>query len=193
MIELVDDPRWHRLQAQEVRCRSCDQAHSGVFDISFGSPIYWQGDDTYSENSSVLESANFLSEDLCIVEGEDYFARCVLKLPISGSGQCFGFGVWTSLSRASFDEYLEHFDDGKYPPGTQWFGWFSNTLQAYPETLSLKCNVSPQSGRQRPLIEIQPSDHPLSIEQQNGITLDRLLEIYAAHGHQLDLDERAPL
>jgi hypothetical protein len=35
------------------------------------------------------------------------------------------------------------------------------------------------------LIELEPTDHPLAVEQRDGITFDRVLEIYALHGHDL--------
>ena len=66
-----------------------------------------------------------------------------------------------------------------------WFGWFSNRLNGYPDTLNLKCQVRPRDGRQRPHIELESTEHPLALEQRNGITFDRLLEIYAANGHDL--------
>src|SRR5262249_38464044 len=64
-------------------------------------------------------------------------------------------------------------------------GWFSNRLRGYPDTFNLKCQVHPRSGRRRPYIQLEPIDHPLVREQRNGITFDRLLEIYAIHGHDL--------
>jgi hypothetical protein len=63
-----------------------------------------------------------------------------------------------------------------------WFGWFSNRLRPYPDTLNLKCQVHPKDGRQRPWIEIESTDHPLAQEYVNGITYERLLEIYEANG-----------
>jgi len=49
----------------------------------------------------------------------------------------------------------------------------------------LKCHVLPQEGRQRPLVRLEATDHPLAVEQQTGITFDRLLELYALNGHDL--------
>jgi hypothetical protein len=66
-----------------------------------------------------------------------------------------------------------------------WFGWFSNRLKGYDDTLNLKCQVHPRPGRQRPWIELEPTDHPLAVEQRRGMTLDRLLEIYALNGHDI--------
>ena len=97
----------------------------------------------------------------------------------------FGYGVWSSLSRDSFERYAETFDSGEQAGLGPWFGWFSNSLKGYPDTFGLKCQVHPRDDRQRPCIEVEPSDHPLSIDQREGITFDRLLDLYAANGHDI--------
>ena len=43
-------------------------------------------------------------------------------------------------------------------------------------------NLPPQMLR--PLIELEPTEHPLAIEQRAGITVDRVAEIYAHYAHQ---------
>lgn len=53
----------------------------------------------------------------------------------------------------------------------------------YPDTRNLKCQVHLVSGRQRPWIELEATDHPLSVEMRNGITFERLVAIYSRHGH----------
>ena len=121
-----------------------------------------------------------------MLDGEHFMVRCVLELPIIGSGgEVFGYGVWSSLTQSNFQLYLEHFDDGEPDESLSWFGWFCNSLKGYPDTFLLKCQVHPRTGRQRPLIELEPTDHPLAVEQRQGITFDRLLEIHAANGHDL--------
>jgi Uncharacterized protein conserved in bacteria (DUF2199) len=70
-------------------------------------------------------------------------------------------------------------------PGRPWFDWFSNRLKGYPDTLSLKCRAIPRDGRARPCIELEPTSHPLAFEQREGITFERLLEIYTLNGHDM--------
>jgi hypothetical protein len=38
----------------------------------------------------------------------------------------------------------------------------------------------------RPYIELQPTDHPLAIEQRNGITVERVAELYSLMMHSTD-------
>ena len=135
----------------------------------------------------MLSSRHFLSEDFCVLEGEHFFVRCVLDLPLLGTeGRSFGLGVWSTLSEANFKLYCDTFDTGKQDELGPWFGWFSNRLKAYPNTLNLKCQVHPRPGRQRPWIEITQPDHPLAKEQREGISVERLAEILALDGHAVD-------
>jgi hypothetical protein len=169
---------------QPWTCVSCGERHEGIFDLAYNKPEFWQGPEDYSPNATAASSTHFLSEDFCVLNDQHYFVRAVLQLPLIGlDGQYFGYGVWTTLSKKNFQLYLESFDSGEQAHLGPWFGWFSNRLKGYPDTLNLKCQVHPQAGRQRPLVELEPTDHPLAIEQKQGIDCGRLMEIYASDGH----------
>jgi hypothetical protein len=186
MQDLSHDPRWRRLWERPWRCSACEGEHQGIFDLVCGKPDHWPGSEEKAPNSALDLTGNFLSEDFCVLAGEHFFVRAVLELPIvGGQGKRFGFGVWSTLSRENFERYVETFDGGEQDSMGPWFGWFSNRLKGYPETLNLKCQVHPVSGRQRPRIELEATEHPLAIEQQHQITFDRLLELYALHGHDI--------
>jgi hypothetical protein len=183
---LEDDIRWQRLMRTGVKCVSCGETHRGLFDLATDGPEHWQGSREKEPNSALEGRTDILTEDFCVIEGRDRFIRCVLELPIVGSSEeVFGYGVWSTLSPANFDRYVETFDSGDQDDLGPWFGWFSNRLTGYPDTLNLKCQVHPRSGRQRPLIELEPTDHPLAVEQREGITIDRLMELFALNGHDL--------
>jgi hypothetical protein len=182
----TEDPRWQRLHDREWTCPCCGLKHGGLFDLACGKPDFWQGSAVKRPNSEIHTSSNILTEDFCVLEGEHFFIRCVLRLPVvSRPDTHFGFGVWTTLSKENFDLYIETFDSGEQGLMGPWFGWFSNRLKGYPDTLNLKCHVHPQEGRQRPHIELEPTEHPLALEQRRGISFDRVLEIYALNGHDL--------
>ena len=181
-----NDPRWQRLHDRDWTCPCCGHKHIGLFDLSIEAPIHWEGLAEPLPNSEVRSSGNILTHDFCIVDGEHFFVRCVLELPVVAvPGQRFGFGIWSSLSKTNFDLYVDSFRRSKRDHLGPWKGWFSNRLAGYPDTLNLKCKVAPQDSGQRPLIELEPTDHPLALEQQHGITFDRILELYALSGHDL--------
>lgn len=182
---LDEDSRWLRLMKEGRRCSSCEEVHAGVFDLACFRPEHWCGAETYQQNSALSLDGDFLSEDFCVIGGADFFVRGIVELPIIGSGGAvFAYGVWSTLSREKFTIYVDRFDAGA-AGDEDWFGWFSNRLKAYPDTLNLKCRVRPRTGRRRPRFVLEPTDHPLALEQASGISFDRLLEIYAANGHDL--------
>jgi hypothetical protein len=185
-LDLANDPRWRRLWDKPWICSGCGETHRGLFDLACGKPAHWPGAEDKAPNSALDLSGNFLSEDFCVLEGQHFFVRAVLELQIrGGGGEQFGFGVWSTLSRDNFVRYVETFDSGEQDGLGPWFGWFSNRLEGYPETLSLKCQVQPMSGRQRPRVLLEPTAHPLAVDQQHGITFDRVLELYAINGHDI--------
>jgi hypothetical protein len=160
--------------------------HNGIFDLGCTWPDFWQGPNEPLPNSSLATAGDILTEDFCIIDGKNYFIRCVLKLPLIGApGEYFAFGVWSTLSKKNFDKYVESFDVGSDEDLGPWFGWFSNCLKLYPDTVNLKCQVHTQANRQRPWIELEQSDHPLARDAGEGITYERLAEIYSAYGHAL--------
>ncbi|MNN83106.1 hypothetical protein D3C81_2001160 [compost metagenome] len=59
-----------------------------------------------------------------------------------------------------------------------YFGWLSTELSIYLiTTLSLKTMVHTQEVGAVPLIELEQTNHPLAVEQREGITMERVKEI----------------
>jgi len=147
-------------------------------------PDRWTDLNAPRPNGDILDADHILTEDFCVVEGEHFFIRCVLEGPIvGGGGRTFGYGVWSKLARGDFDRFVAFFDGRWQGRLGSWPGRLANSLTGWPDTLGLKCNVHPRNDRKRPLIEIGTTDHPLAVAQRDGITFDRLLEIYALNGH----------
>ena len=131
--------------------------------------------------------------DLCVMtdDGGDpaRFVRGVIELPIVDAAgpddATFLIGVWSSLSEASFGALVD-LRAGVHGAGDgPWFGWLSNRLPVYPETLNLPTDVIPREPDLRPLIRVQPGEHPLVVDQA-GITLDRAVELSESWLHLLD-------
>jgi hypothetical protein len=126
-----------------------------------------------------------LSTDQCVIDDEHFFVRARLEIPVHGLEESFCWLVWVSLSSANFERASELW----YAPGREtepsYFGWLSSALPGYPDTLNLKANVHTRPVGQRPFVELAPTDHPLAIEQRNGISRERLQQIMelALHGH----------
>ncbi len=164
----------HKAPVSPWTCPTCGEIHDELPAVTVPAPLVWY------QASPQEQADNFdLTTDTCIWQDEHYFLRGVLELPLTDREGVLSFGVWTSLSRDSFFSYLPTFEEEneadrlEFPP---MFGWFSNSLPGYPETLNLKCNVHARMGGLRPLIELQASDHPLAIAQRQGVPFSQAVE-----------------
>ena len=148
------------------QCQVCGDTHDGLPDIGCRWP-----DPYFDIPESEREHRIRSTTDTCVIDEEDYFIRGIILIPVHGESENFGLGVWVSQKRENFQTYLEHFDNPNIGP---FFGWLSNRLRFYErDTWALKTMVRFQGDNQRPLIEIEPSDHPLYADYSGGITLDR--------------------
>lgn len=127
-----------------------------------------------------------LTSDLCVVDEKHFFIRGCLEIPILDGGGPFVWGVWASLSQENFKRVVQLWETEGREVEPPYFGWLSTSIPLYPETLSLKTHVHTRPVGQRPFIELEPTDHPLAVEQRQGITMARVREIAAALLHHGD-------
>jgi len=159
-------------------CSRCGERHEGLPGLSTEAPLYY-----YSVPQLERASRCRLDGDTCVVDEEFFFVRGCLEVPIRGERDPFIWGVWVSLSRKSFDEFLELYHEAHRSHTGPFFGWLSASLKGYPQTENLKTMVHLRDHGQRPFIELEPTDHPLAIEQRSGISVARVGEILAASLH----------
>jgi hypothetical protein len=160
------------------KCSTCDEWHEGVPHLSAEAPPYY-----YAVPEAERRTRCELSSDICVVDREFFFVRGVIEIPVDGLDEAFGWGVWVSLSEASFREYLVHYEDDRRSALGPYFGWLSAAITGYPDTENLKTMVHPRKPDLRPLIELEPTEHPLAVEQRQGIDRGRLAEIYETALH----------
>ena len=164
-------------------CSGCGDEHEGFVHLAAFAPNPWSGGKQYEDNADLRLGGNFLSEDFCVLGGKHFLVRGVLEIPVHDMPDTFGFGCWSTLSRANFDKYIHGFDDGNYPDAGPWSGWLCNQLFDFVGTDPEVVWVYPQPERQRPRFRIQDPAHPLAIAQAEGISAERVLEIFTHYGH----------
>ena len=174
-MQLLHDGGW--------QCGQCERIHNWPFDLAAYAPDPWPNASEYEENGALRMEGNFLSEDFCILDGKYFMIRAVLTIPVHGMDEPFGFGCWSTLSREHFEEYLEDFDIGHDGEAPLWSGWLCNHLADYVGKEPLAIWVQPRPNRQRPLLWVMDDGHPLAVAQEEGISADRMLEIFEIYGH----------
>ena len=118
-----------------------------------------------------------LSSDACVIDEQWFFVRGCLDIPVHEHEEPFSWGVWCSLSQESFLRYGELFDQVDREPGESFFGCLCIAIPDYPDTQRLKIMVRVRPWPARPFVELEPTDHPLAVEQREGVTAARAREI----------------
>lgn len=153
-------------------CSCCGKVHEGTPSFGYDAPA------PFREQSADVQAAGVLNSDFCMYsdeDGEHYFIRVCLEVPIEGYDDPFIWGVWTSLSKESFDRYLDTYES----PDTSdcYFGWLCNRLPYYPDTYAMKLDVCPRDNGTRPFAVPEETDHPLSVDFHQGLSEARAIEI----------------
>lgn len=136
--------------------------------------------------SSGPRTAPALGSDDCVIDGKYFFVRGCIEIPVIAEEEPFSWGVWVSLSEQSHADWVKHFHVAQRSQCGPYFGWLNAWLKPYPETVNLKTHVHLRNNGIRPLIELEPTDHPLAVEQRLGISRQRVAEIYAMMVHEDD-------
>ena len=152
------------------KCHTCGETHEGLPDIGADYP-----DPYFDVPEDERESRLILTSDFCSIDDEHFFIRGVINIPIKGLDRGLGLGVWVSQKKENFLTYADNFDSDQIGP---FFGWLSTRLACYSEdTFLLKTMAHFRDATQRPSIELEPTDHQLSIDQRNGISIERAWEL----------------
>ncbi len=187
--DLMSDPRWKRLHDSSYKCACCDASLTGIYDITFDHPDHWPHGNRHESGEEVLQcGTDRLSSELCEMIDDDYAVRCVLPLPIQGSDETFHFGCWASMSKASFDLYRTAVATGDYTNFEGCFGWIVNDLPSFPRldvAAFIPSDIYFIDNLVRPKVWVHQGSHPLGVAQREGISFDRLLDIYAASGNDM--------
>ncbi|WP_345475476.1 DUF2199 domain-containing protein [Actinoallomurus oryzae] len=153
-------------------CSCCGQ-HHGEVPLSFMTPApdYWTPDLLDDPDSE-------LSSDQCVIKKQVFFVRGLIEIPVIDTGEVFTWGVWVSLSEKNFIRASQLWNVSGRESEPPYFGWLSTELPLYsPTTIELKTNLHTRPVGERPAVELEPTAHPLAVEQRNGITHARVQEI----------------
>ncbi|GGV14533.1 hypothetical protein GCM10010495_30590 [Kitasatospora herbaricolor] len=141
--------------------------------MSYGAPapVVWKARYAWRRDSE-------LTADLCMIKGKHFFVHGLVEIPVLDNDEVFSWGVWASLSEPNFARTHDLWMDPAREQEPPYFGWLSTELPVYAEsTLNLKTHVRTRAVGRRPLIDLEPTDHPLAVEQREGITMARVQEL----------------
>lgn len=161
----------------EFTCATCGQIHDAN-NVSFGADAPAQWNLLKPDERAKSE----LTQEVCVIDIEDgphFFVRACLEIPIIDQSKAFTWGVWVSLSKASLTEMGKHWEDPERINLGPYFGWLCTVIPEYPDTMYLKTMVHQREVGSRPLVKLEPTEHPLSVHQRDGISSEEMKTIIA--------------
>ncbi|MFG3601038.1 DUF2199 domain-containing protein [Micromonospora chersina] len=153
-------------------CGTCGARHEEPpLSYRTHAPAYWSDEVAAADGSE-------LTPDLCVIQGEHFFVQGTVDIPLRDADGAFSWGVWVSLSAANFGRTVELWESRGRESEPPYFGWLSTELPVYGRsTLELKTHVHTQPVGRKPLVEVEPTDHPLAVAQRTGMTMEDVRRI----------------
>ncbi|MBC6608890.1 DUF2199 domain-containing protein [Hymenobacter sp. BT188] len=143
--------------------------HDSLPDIGFAKP-----EPFFTVPKDEREYRIKLTADTCVIDNEEFFIRGLIEIPVHGQDATFGLGVWVSQKEENFANYVMNPDSAEIGP---YFSWLCSDIPAFGSTVNLKTRAHFNGINLRPTIELEPTEHPLSVAQNEGISIEHAWEI----------------
>jgi hypothetical protein len=124
-----------------------------------------------------LEQRIVFTPDQCVIDGKDFYLRGRILVPVTGLDEPFVWGVWAEVSPTNFVRTNELWTVEGREAEPAFPGWLNTQLPVFGETFNLELSVQTQGVGKRPHFTVVDEEHPLAVEQRNGITMQRVEEI----------------
>lgn len=128
-----------------------------------------------------------ITADQCVIDGRDFYLRGRILVPVHELDAPFVWGVWAEISPVNFlrTNQMWHTEGREQEPPFP--GWLNTDLFLFGSTLNLEVDVHTQVVGQRPQFTVRDPNHPLAIQQREGISIEQvqdIAEMIFHHGQQ---------
>ena len=154
-------------------CSVCGETHAGeTRDIRMGLP-----DPIFRLDGDERERRAYVDGDFAALDGDRFFVRALLELPIAGEDGYFGYGAWVEVSEPDAAVLGALWDDEEGAQAAPFPGELANELSPYAFTEGLPVRLRLRDVRLLPLVELDEANHELVRAQRRGISLHRAHEL----------------
>jgi hypothetical protein len=173
-----------------ISCGRCGIEH----ELDELEPSYARPDVVHALPAEVRAVRARMHEDWCVLDeggaGARYFLRVLLPIAVHGKGEPCCWGLWTEVSRSSYDEVRRLWNDATQAQRGPWTARLANQIPGYPPTLDLPGTLRFVDPAQIPHFDFSPEvGHPLALERRNGVDASRVTDWLL---HSVHHDERWP-
>ena len=169
--------RARRINEGGFVCDICGKFHAELpLDLAYQRPA-----DYFKVPEGERATRIKINDDVCIVDGKEFYIRGVLALPIREQEEEFRWGVWVQIDEQSFRRYLELWDTESVVDEPQLAGRLSGGIKYYSDSDMLEVTVQLQPKNQRPRFWVVSDQHSLGIAQRMGITMNDVHSFIASY------------
>lgn len=158
------------------KCSCCGLVYDEL-PLCFGSAY---PDCYFSVSPEEREMRIELKESLCVIDQQHFFHRGRFIIPIKDYHENLVFNVWTSINADNFSKRMDLWENPDRVKAEPYFGWLQTTVPTYGNTINVKTIAQEQEVGLIPEIISIEEGHRLTIDQQNGITYKKAVEIVDA-------------
>jgi len=151
-------------------CSDCGEYHKEI-------PMAYSADAPFSYSQipeNELTKRCVLTEETCIIDQKDFYIKGNLLIPVQNAEE-FSWNVWVQITESDFNRMTKLWNDNNRILENGYLGQLATELDLYPSTINLPVNVYTQKVGIRPKIEVLEVAHPLFLEQEEGINMDRVI------------------
>ena len=168
-----------------VPCARCGVEH----DLGDLEPSYRRPDPVHAIAMPDRPARVRESKDFCALwgradEAHRWFVRVLVPFRVhGGAGRC-SWGLWVEVSKATFDEISELWDDARQAEHGPWPATLANDAATYPPTMGLRGSVRFADPNEIPHFDPDSSqDHPFVTEWVAGVPRARVVEWQLCFAH----------
>lgn len=164
----------------EFKCACCGEIHKGI--PTYGAKLPLAAFYIPKEERSKRVDAG---DSDCVIDEKYFFLRGCIEIPVKGFDDVFIWGAWVSLRKEDFIEYVSCSEDSDRAALGPYYGYLSGHFLPYEEDCEdLRVILHPRENGTRPYLELEKTNHLLSIEQHGGISARRVAEIFEIMEHR---------
>lgn len=155
------------------QCSCCGQEYAEL-PLCFGTgyPDYY-----FAIPPDERENRVEMEESLCVIDGEHFFHRGRLTIPINDHDQDLIFNVWATLSKQNFEKRNDLWNNANRVNEPPYFGWMQTVIPTYGDTINIATQATENEVGLIPAITVNEEGHRLTEDQQNGINFEQAMEI----------------
>lgn len=162
--------RAKHINTTEFVCPQCGRVHDELpLDLAYQRPA-----DYFKIPESERATRIDINDDICVIDEREFYVRGVLELPIKDTDKRFGWGIWARVSKSDLRRYFELWNVDSTDNEPPFNGKLSGGIKYYPGSDLLEVSVHLQPQAKRPLFKVISNDHPLGIDQREGITMEKV-------------------